>query len=425
MVRTMNLLIINHYAGGPGLGSEQRPFYLAQEMLKRGMGVTILTADFSHKRRQNPLIETDFEEKELEGVRYIFVKTPSYDNILGGKGQNIAAFVKKSWRHARELSGRCAPDAILCASTYPYDYFVARRIAKYRSAPVIFELREIWPVLQRELFGYGERDMPVRWASHALDRALAGADRVVSVLPQGRRYLEERGVDPGKCSFVPGVVDLHPDRDPLSLRKREFVERIKIGYDFLILYQGYISEEKCLTTLVEAAGLLEEANVGILIAGNGGYKVSLKRIIREMGVHNVYLMDRVETGEKPSLHAMADCLYLGDSRPSANLYGLRSGKLLEYMRAGRPIVAAVRAKDTPVTQAGCGIQAEEITPRALAEAVREMKGLPPARREEMGRRGWEYLKEHHSRSMLGQRYEKLLKDLVDGRGRGGYNKENK
>ena len=43
----------------------------------------------------------------------------------------------------------------------------------------------------------------------------------------------------------------------------------------------------------------------------------------------------------------------------------------------------------------------------------------------MGRGGWENLKEHHSRSMLGQRYEKLLKDLIDGRGRGGYNKENK
>ena len=417
----MKLLIIDHYAGGPGMGSEQRPFYLARELKKRGISVTILAADFSHKRRQNPIVETDFEEKLLDGIPYLFVRTPSYDNSLGGKGRNIHTFIRKCWRHAKELAERCNPDVILCGSSYPYDYFVAKRIAACCSGRIVFELKEIWPVRQKELLEGGRGEMPVRWASYTLDRALAGAAKVVSVLPRGKHYLKERGISEEKCVEIPEAVDFGGQEEPLALRKREFVERIRSSYGFLVLYQGYISRDKALETLVKAAALLQKDDVGILIAGNGSYKINLKRLIRELKVHNVYWMDRIASQERSSLHAMADCLYLGDSRESAGLYGLRSSKLLEYMKSGKPVVTCVRADDTPVTRSGCGVAAKDPGARALSEAIRQIQALSPAQRAEMGQKGRRYLEEHHSLQMLGDRYEKLLKDLVDGKEPDGYN----
>ena len=62
----MNILLINHYAGSDYHGMEFRPFYMAREWKKKGHNVTILGADFSHLRKNNPVIEKDFQEEIID-----------------------------------------------------------------------------------------------------------------------------------------------------------------------------------------------------------------------------------------------------------------------------------------------------------------------------------------------------------------------
>ena len=44
----MNILYINHYAGGPLYGMEYRPYYLAREWVRGRHKVTMVAANFSH-----------------------------------------------------------------------------------------------------------------------------------------------------------------------------------------------------------------------------------------------------------------------------------------------------------------------------------------------------------------------------------------
>ena len=46
-----------------------------------------------------------------------------------------------------------------------------------------------------------------------------------------------------KCVEIPEAVDFGGQEEPLALRKREFVERIRSSYGFLVLDQGYISRD--------------------------------------------------------------------------------------------------------------------------------------------------------------------------------------
>ena len=50
----MNILYINHYAGGPEYGMAFRPHYLAKEWKKMGHNVTIVGASYSHLRKKQP-----------------------------------------------------------------------------------------------------------------------------------------------------------------------------------------------------------------------------------------------------------------------------------------------------------------------------------------------------------------------------------
>ena len=410
----MKLLIIDHYAGGPGLGSRWQTWRLAQKLQEHGVAVTVLAADFSHKRRHNPAVKKDFEEQTIGGISYCFVGTPPYDNTLGGRGQNITAFIQKTWLNAKHLAQQYEPDAILCASAYPFDFFVARHIARYHPAKILFELRESWPVMMQALWGYAPGEIPVRISSFALDKALKNADKIFGVLPHGRNYLEERGIEAQTYLDSPEVTDLTPKSDELPQRSKEFADRIRSNHDFLIVYQGFIAEEKCLGTLVAAAATLEEKGVGVLICGNGGYKIQLKRLMREHDADNVYLMDRVEPAEVMDLYTLADCLYYGDIRASVGKYGLVSSKVLEYMLAAKPIVTVTAAPDTPATLAGCGINVGENNPRTLAETIEKLKELPDAKREKMGEKGPVWLREHHNAEALGERVYHVLKELIDG-----------
>ena len=48
--RHVNVLYLNHYAGGPRYGMEYRPYYLAREWVRAGHRVTIVGASQSHVR---------------------------------------------------------------------------------------------------------------------------------------------------------------------------------------------------------------------------------------------------------------------------------------------------------------------------------------------------------------------------------------
>ena len=64
----MNILYIDHYAGSLSLGMEFRPYYFAREWQKMGHKVRIVGADFSHLRKNNPLVNKDYEIQKIDGV---------------------------------------------------------------------------------------------------------------------------------------------------------------------------------------------------------------------------------------------------------------------------------------------------------------------------------------------------------------------
>ena len=66
----MNILYINHYAGGPSYGMEYRPYYMAREWVRAGHRVTVVAANFSHVRAGQPQAnERNAERIALDGDR--------------------------------------------------------------------------------------------------------------------------------------------------------------------------------------------------------------------------------------------------------------------------------------------------------------------------------------------------------------------
>jgi len=106
----------------------------------------------------------------------------------------------------------------------------------------------------------------------------------------------------------------------------------------------------------------------------------------------------------PCLLSALDALYLGWRDEPVYRFGVSPNKLMDYMMSARPIVHAVRAGNDLVAQSACGISCAPEDPEAAARAILEMMRLPAEERAAMGRRGREYVLQHHDYRLLARRF---------------------
>ena len=178
----MNILLINHYAGSDYHGMEFRPYYMAREWVNMGHNVTILGADFSHLRKKNPQIEKDFQEEIIDGITYVWVKTPQYQGNGIGRIKNISTFMYKLRLNYKKIADKYKPDAVIASSTYPLDIYPAHRIAKRCDAKLCFEIHDLWPLSPMEIGGYSEKNPAIVVLQRAEDFAFKNSDVIVSIL---------------------------------------------------------------------------------------------------------------------------------------------------------------------------------------------------------------------------------------------------
>lgn len=149
----MNILLINHYAGSPVMGMEFRPYYMAREWIKEGHQVFIIAGDYSHLRKNNPMVNRDFEKENIDGIHYIWIKTGVYEGNGVKRALTMARFVSKLWIKAERIARGLKPDVVIASSTYPIDTYAAQRIAKGAHAGLIHEVHDMWPSTLTEIGG--------------------------------------------------------------------------------------------------------------------------------------------------------------------------------------------------------------------------------------------------------------------------------
>ncbi|MEX1238370.1 MAG: glycosyltransferase, partial [Cyclobacteriaceae bacterium] len=181
----MNIVIINHYAGGTSFGMEFRPFYLAKEWIKLGHKVIIVAGSFAHLRSRQPEINAAVTHETIDGADYLWLRTNRYDGNGLGRIFSMLLFTIRLYLLKNKLE-YFKPDLIIASSTYPMDSFPSRWLAKKFGAKFCFEVHDLWPLSPMEFGNYSKWHpfiMIVQWAE---DYAYKHADFVVSLLPAAK-----------------------------------------------------------------------------------------------------------------------------------------------------------------------------------------------------------------------------------------------
>lgn len=403
----LSILLINHYAGSLRHGMEFRPYYFAREWVRQGHRVRILAASHSHIRASGPQLNgRDRLDESIDGIDYTWFSTPPYRDNGIGRVRNMAAFVRRLLRERRRLVAELQPDVVIASSTYPLDIWPAFLIARRARARLVFEVHDLWPLSPMELGGFSRWHPFILLLQAAENFACRRADAVVSILPGVRTHLESHGMAPHKLHIVPNGTDPAEwfGAEPLPPELAHTLDALRADSRFVVGYAGTHGLANDLGTLLEAAQLLRDHPVAIVLVGTGPEKPALQRQAARLALDNVLFFDPVGKHQVPALLARFDLAYIGWQRQPLYRFGIAPNKLIDYMMAARPILHAVDAGNDPVADAGCGLTVAPESPQAIADGALALRALSPARRTELGHRGRAFALANHSYPVLGQRF---------------------
>lgn len=377
--------ILNHYAGGMYVDKGGRHYNFAKYLKQAGYEPAVFCAVSKHGKPE-PYFEMGglWEERTAEaiGVPWVFVRARTYTGNGKQRVLNMLDFyrnVKKAAKEYAEKHGK--PDIIYASSVHPLTLLAGIQLAKRFGVKCVCEVRDLWP---ESLVAYGllKRGSLAAAALYAGEKWLyKKADAVIMTWPGGYDYIRERGwerqIPAGKVVHISNGVDLTvfaENRESRQIADADLDDRNK----FHAVYAGSVRKVNDLRLLVDAAEILARRGndrVRVLVWGDGDQREALESLAREKGLENIRFKGRVEKNAIPYILSRADVTILHNRRSKLDKYGQSQNKFFEYLAAGKPILMTYSVGYSVCRARNCGIELEEQTPEAVADALEQLSGL--------------------------------------------------
>ena len=408
----MNILLINHYAGSKEYGMEYRPYYLAREWVKQGHRVTIVGATFSHLRLKNPQINEDYTSEDIEGISYIWLKTPEYGGFIA-RIKNMLVFMWKLYKFSKRLVKEVNPDLVIASSTYPLDNYPAYKIAKMAEAKYTYEIHDIWPLSPMLIGGYSKWHPFIMVMQRAEDFAYKHVDKVVSLLWNAEEHCREHGLAPDKFICIPN--GYNPEEWTEDKLNYSLPEEHQMAFDGLkgkvvVGFAGGFAASGTIDVLVKAAAKLKDnKNLHVVLVGKGPERSAYDQIIKENKLENVTILPPVAKSLIPAIDSRFDICFFGGVHSPLHKYGTSANKMTDYMLCGKPIVCAIDEPGSAVEREKCGIRVEAENVEEVVNAISKLLAMTEKERKIMGERGKKYA-ETLKWSLLAEKFIETFKD---------------
>jgi len=411
----MNVWIFSQYAQPPDLPGGTRHYDLGRELVRRGHWVVIFATSFHHYLHRETRLRPGekWKVEDVDGVKFVWIRTPSYQRNDWRRVQNMVVFAFRAWWLGQKLPKLAPevgkPDVVIGSSPHLLTPLATYWVAQHYGVPFVMEVRDLWP---QSIIDMGELSArhPITKVLQGLERFLyRRAERIITLLPLAHEYITACGVPREKIVWIPNGVDLSRFGD-FKVSASPESERV-----FKVMYLGAHGQANALDVLIQTAKVIQDQGyyeIRFILVGDGPEKPRLMALARELGLHNVEFRDPVPKSEVAKVLHESDVLLFNLEKVEVFKYGISPNKLFDYMFAGKPVISSVQASANAVEVARCGLTVPPQNPQALAEAVIKLYQMSPEERAEMAKRGREYVEKHHDIRKLAAHLEEVLHSLV-------------
>ncbi len=153
-----------------------------------------------------------------------------------------------------------------------------------------------------------------------------------------------------------------------------------------------------------------QGNIHFALVGSGDLKEKYQSKLN--CCDNVTFLQRLPQNEVNSFLQECDILYLSTKDSKVWKYGQSMNKVVEYMLAGKPIIASYTGYPSMINEAECGYFVKTNTIVSLEEIFSYMGELSNEERKKIGRNGQEWIHQNSQSSLLADQYLQKMKSLM-------------
>lgn len=396
---------VSKYVSPPSKGSAGgRGYLLMRELARLGYRTVVITSD-SNQLTEVPVLVRPYLRQEVDGIDLWWVRTFKYR--IAKSAQRILSWLHFEWRlllMPKENLPR--PDVIIVSSlsllTILNGFLLRRRFA----CRLVFEIRDIWPltIVEEGCFNAGN---PFVRALGWIERlGYKYADAIVGTMPNLGAHVSKVLGEPRPTACIPMGIDDTVLAETQSL-PTEYVERHLPRDKFVVVHAGSIGITNALDTFLDCAkALVNHPELYFLIVGDGDLR---PRYQAKYGhLPNLTFAPKVPKQMVQSVLEKCDLLYFSVHVSKVWHYGQSLNKVIDYMLAGKPVVASYSGYPSMINEAGCGTYVPAGDVSALCTEVIRYAAMTSGERGVIGARGREWILANRNYRALATEYLKVL-----------------
>jgi glycosyltransferase involved in cell wall biosynthesis len=382
-----NIWYISKYATPLKYGFGSRHFYLAREFNKLGNNTVVISSDSNHLA-QFPNFKSIYTREIIEGVDTCWIRTIKYKGSASIKRilSWIDFEIKLLLMNKNTLP---RPNIVIVSSLSLLTVLNGYWLKKKYGCKLIFEIRDIWPLTIIEEGDYNRWNPFVMCLAWIEKFGYRNSDVIVGTMPNLSEHVKAITGKEMNCQCIPFGYDpaFYENLEPLP---EGYTERYIPKNKFIVGYAGSIGITNSLDTLIQCAlELKDNSNIHFLLLGDGGLLNEYKE--RTAGLKNITFAPRVKKSQVQMVLRHCNVLYFSVEDSKVWRYGLSLNKLIDYMMAGKPIIASYSGYPSMLNEAQCGkfIPAKDVG--SLIKTIVEYSQRPTDQLDSMGERGKEWI----------------------------------
>lgn len=405
----MHILIISKYASSSEVGFETRLFALSRVFVEKGYSVSIISSDSNHFGNY-PKFPRLFNYNEISGIKVIWIKTikyyksVSFRRIISWIDFEIKLFLFSIKKIDR-------PDVIVVSSLSLLTILNGIRLKKKFGCKLIFEIRDIWPLTLIEEGGYKRDNIFVKLLAIIERYGYKKSDLIIGTMPNLKEHVRNVMGHYLTCDCIPFGFNA---RSYLGLKSDYSTSKgtNDIPQNRLIIgYAGSIGITNGLDSFIECIINMKNNNsFFFIILGDGALRE--KYIAQTKECTNVIFLPKVPREEVSGILDLCDLLYFSSLKSKVWDFGWSPNKLIDYMIAGKPVVASYSGYQSMLNEAKSGFFVPAEDPLALENELIRIKKMPKENLEKMGLAGRNWLMQNRTWMHLANNYLKLMTDLL-------------
>jgi putative colanic acid biosynthesis glycosyltransferase WcaI len=306
---------------------------------------------------------------------------------------------------------RMEADVILYVGAQPCIAMLARALGWWRGRPYVIAINDLAAQAGGDV-GIVRSGWLMALLRTFEMAAYRKASAAIVLCPAFRNALLADGFPESRIWIIPSPIDVdavRPSDGGPAFRQAHAIDR----HSFVVMYAGSMGAKQDLRTVVDAAQVLRtEREVLWVLVGEGEFKREIEQSVARARVDaSVRFLPFQPSSMLAPMFAAADVLLL--TQLATMREAVIPSKLLTYMSAGRPVLAAVHPDSEGarlLTEAGGGRLVLPENPQALAEGVIALRD-DAAGREMFGRRNRRYAEAHFDVRRIVERQEAILTEV--------------